>query len=89
MTGRGVGIAGLLRLGEQADWNGALTFTLPLSVVFSFDVLSAYYVCRSQPYSQRRWPVTLSFVRRRRRCCRGWCGWACGEVWNCDGHARW
>jgi len=39
---------------------GALCFTLPLALVWSFDVLSAYYVCRSQPYRQRRWPVTLS-----------------------------
>lgn len=56
----GVGFAALLRLDEQADWVGALCFTLPLALVWSFDVLSAYYVCRSQPYRQRRWPVTLS-----------------------------
>jgi two-component sensor histidine kinase len=56
----GIGFAALLRLDEQADWVGALCFTLPLALVWSFDVLSAYYVCRSQPYRQRRWPVTLS-----------------------------
>ncbi len=54
------GFAALLRLDDQAPWTGALSFTVPLCLVWSFDLLSAYYVCRSQPYSQRRWPVTLS-----------------------------
>ncbi len=56
----GVGIAALLRLTEQAAWTGALEFALPLCVVWSFDAMSSYYICRTQPYSQRRWPATLS-----------------------------
>ena len=77
----GAGFAALLRLDEQADWTGALAFALPLCVVWSFDVLSAYYVCRSQPYSQRRWPVTLSlFGGASLLQALVWLG--VGEAWN-------
>lgn len=55
----GIGIAALLRLTEQAEWSGALWFALPICLVWSFVALSSYYVCRSLPYSQRRWPVAL------------------------------
>src|ERR1700712_3273111 len=55
----GVGIAGLLRLTEQAEGSGALEFALPLCLVWSCVARSSYYVCRSLPYSQRRWPVAL------------------------------
>ena len=73
--------AALLRLDEQATWTGALGFALPLFVVWSFDALSAYYVCRSQPYSQRRWPVTLSlFFGAALLSALVWLG--AGEAWN-------
>ena len=55
----GVGIAGLLRLTGQAGWTGALLFALPLCKVYAFVVLSSYYVCRTLPVAQRRWPVAV------------------------------
>ena len=77
----GVGLAALLRLDEQADWAGALAFAVPLCLVWSFDSLSAYYVCRSQPYRQRRWPVTLSlFGGASLLSALVWLG--AGEAWN-------
>jgi len=77
----GVAFAALLRLDEQASWSGALGFSLPLFVVWSFDALSAYYVCRSQPYAQRRWPVTLSlFFGASLLSALVWLG--AGEAWN-------
>lgn len=82
----GVGLASLLRLTEQAEWTGALEFALPLCVVWSFDALSSYYICRSQPYSQRRWPVTLSlFGGASLLSALVWLG--LGETWNLLG--RW
>ena len=80
----GVGLAALLRLDEQAPWTGALAFALPLCVVWSFNVLSAYYICRSQPYAQRRWPVTLAlFFGASLLSALVWLG--AGEAWNSIG----
>ena len=77
----GLGLAALLRLDEQAEWTGALGFAVPLCLVWSFDMLSAYYVCRSQPYSQRRWTVTLSlFFGASLLSALVWLG--AGEAWN-------
>jgi two-component system, LytTR family, sensor histidine kinase AlgZ len=78
------GFAALLRLDDQATWAGALGFAVPLSVVWSFDALSAYYLCRSQPYAQRRWPVTLGlFFGASLLSALVWLG--AGETWNALG----
>ena len=80
----GVGIAGLLRLTEQAEWAGALWFALPICLVWSFVALSSYYVCRSLPYSQRRWAVAFGlFGGASLLSALAWLG--LGEGWNCVG----
>ena len=77
----GVGIAGLLRLTEQAEWAGALSFALPICLVWAFVALSSYYVCRSLPYSQRRWPVALGlFGGASLLSALAWLG--VGEAWD-------
>jgi two-component system sensor histidine kinase AlgZ len=80
----GVGIAGLLRLTERAEWNGALWFALPICLVYAFVALSSYYVCRSLPYAQRRWPVALAlFGGASLLSALAWLG--LGEAWNSMG----
>jgi two-component system sensor histidine kinase AlgZ len=80
----GVGIAALLRLAEQAEWTGALEFALPVCLVWSFNALSSYYVCRSLPYSQRRWPVALGlFGGASLLSALAWLG--LGEAWDAMG----
>ena len=80
----GVGIAALLRLTEQAEWAGALWFALPICLVWAFVALSSYYVCRSLPYSQRRWPVALGlFGGASLLSALAWLG--VGEAWDCVG----
>jgi two-component system sensor histidine kinase AlgZ len=80
----GVGIAGLLRLTDQAEWAGALGFALPICLVWSFVALSSYYVCRSLPYSQRRWSVTFGlFGGASLLSALAWLG--LGEAWDCVG----
>jgi hypothetical protein len=77
----GVGIAALLRLTEQAEWAGALWFALPICLVWAFVALSSYYVCRSLPYSQRRWPVALGlFGGASLLSALAWLG--VGEAWD-------
>ena len=77
----GVGIAALLRLTEQAEWAGALSFALPICLVWAFVALSSYYVCRSLPYSQRRWPVALGlFGGASLLSALAWLG--VGEAWD-------
>ena len=77
----GVGIAALLRLTEQAEWGGALSFALPICLVWAFVALSSYYVCRSLPYSQRRWPVALGlFGGASLLSALAWLG--VGEAWD-------
>ena len=77
----GVGIAALLRLTEQGEWAGALSFALPICLVWSFVALSSYYVCRSLPYSQRRWPVALGlFGGASLLSALAWLG--VGEAWD-------
>jgi len=79
--GAAAGLAALLRLDGQATWTGALAFSVPLSFVWSFDMLSGYYVSRSQPYAHRRWPVTLSlFFGASLLSALVWLG--AGETWN-------
>jgi two-component system, LytTR family, sensor histidine kinase AlgZ len=80
----GVGIAALLRLTEQAEWSGALWFALPICLVWAFVALSSYYVCRSLPYSQRRWPVALGlFGGASLLSALAWLG--LGEAWDAMG----
>jgi hypothetical protein len=80
----GVGIAALLRLTEQAEWAGALWFALPICLVWAFVALSSYYVCRSLPYSQRRWPVALGlFGGASLLSALAWLG--VGEAWDSVG----
>ena len=80
----GVGIAALLRVTEQAEWSGALGFALPICLVWSFVALSSYYVCRSLPYSHRRWPVAFAlFGGASLLSALAWLGM--GEAWNTAG----
>jgi two-component system, LytTR family, sensor histidine kinase AlgZ len=77
----GVGIAALLRLTGQAEWSGALEFALPICLVWSFVAVSSYYVCRSWPWSQRRWSVALGlFGGVSLLAALGWLG--LGEAWD-------
>lgn len=50
----GILFAGLLQFSGLADWPQGLLFSLPLSLLYGFIALSAYYVCRAQPFAQRR-----------------------------------
>ena len=80
----GVGIAALLRLTEQAEWAGALWFALPICLVWAFVALSSYYVCRSLPYAQRRWPIALGlFGGASLLSALAWLG--LGEAWDAMG----
>ena len=80
----GVGIAGLLRLAERAEWSGALCFALPICLCYAFVALSSYYVCRSLPHAQRSWPVALAlFGGASLLSALAWLG--LGEAWNSVG----
>jgi two-component system sensor histidine kinase AlgZ len=80
----GVGIAALLRLTEQAEWSGALWFALPICLVYAFVALSSYYVCRSLPHAQRRWPIALAlFGGASLLSALAWLG--LGEAWDAMG----
>jgi two-component system sensor histidine kinase AlgZ len=50
----GAVIAALLTTSELAPWSNAIFFAVPVSLLYGFVVSSAYYVCRSLPYKQRR-----------------------------------
>jgi len=77
----GVGMAGLLRLAGPTRWTGALAFTLPLCLLYAFVALSSYYVGRSLPVAQRRWPATLAvFGGASLLSAFGWLGVA--AAWN-------
>ncbi len=56
----GVLIARFLTLGGLADWNTALLFSLPVSVIYGFVASSAYYVCRALPITARGFGSTLA-----------------------------
>jgi signal transduction histidine kinase len=80
----GVGIAALLRMSEQAEWLGALSFALPICLVYAFAALSCYYVCRSLPWAQRRWPVAIAlFGGAALLSALAWLG--LGEAWDAVG----
>ena len=53
-------LAGPDRGPNTAPWGAALAFTAPLCLVYAFVALSAYYLCRSQPLAQRRWPAAMA-----------------------------
>jgi hypothetical protein len=80
----GVGIAGLLRFTGQAGWAGALAFALPTCLVYAFVALSSYYVGRSLPVAQRRWPKAIAlFGGASLLSALGWLG--LGAAWNALG----
>jgi hypothetical protein len=55
----GLLIAGLIALADLASPGWALLFSLPLSAVYAFAALSAYYLCRALPYARRNWSLAL------------------------------
>jgi len=80
----GVGIAAALQLTGQADWPGALAFALPVCAVYAFVALSSYYICRSLPVAQRRWPAAMAlFGGAALLSALAWLG--LGEAWNALG----
>ena len=80
----GAGIAALLRLTDMAAWLPALAFALPVCLVYAFVALSSYYVCRSVPVGQRRWPGTIAlFGGAALLSALAWLG--LGEAWNATG----
>lgn len=54
-------MAGLLTVAGVAPWRNALLFAIPICLAYGFFALSAYYVCRSQPFA-RRLPFTAVAV---------------------------
>ena len=63
------GLAGLMQmLGlvsagralAPGQYGAVLMFTAPLCAVYAFVAMSAYYLCRSQPLVQRRWPLAIA-----------------------------
>jgi two-component system sensor histidine kinase AlgZ len=49
-------IAGLLVAADAAPWINAMLFAIPVSLLFGFVAMSAYYVCRALPLARRRLP---------------------------------
>lgn len=47
-------LAGLLRLVAPRPWTDALVFAMPMAVFYGFAVLSAWWVCRSNPLTPAR-----------------------------------
>lgn len=45
-------VAMMLRAADQRPWGDALLFAMPMTVVFGFVTLSAWWVCRSNPLNQ-------------------------------------
>jgi two-component system sensor histidine kinase AlgZ len=52
--GVGLAIATSLVKSGLAPWSNALFFAVPVTLLYGFVVSSAYYVCRSLPFKQRR-----------------------------------
>lgn len=50
----GVALAWILVITHSAEWGGALLFALPGLQLLGFILTSAYYVCRSLPFAQRK-----------------------------------
>ena len=52
----GVPLAWILRLLAPRPWSAALAFAVPLTLIYSFIVLSAWWVCRRNPITgERAW----------------------------------
>ena len=56
----GLALAVLLAVEGLAPLGWALTWAVPLAGVLAFMALSAYYVCRSQPFGNGRWQWALA-----------------------------
>ena len=56
----GLGLAALLAAEDVAPLGWALAWTGPLTLVLAFAALSAYYLCRSQPFGPGRWPSAVA-----------------------------
>ncbi|MBW8845108.1 MAG: histidine kinase [Burkholderiales bacterium] len=56
----GLGLAALLAAEGAAPLGWALAWTGPLALVLAFTALSAYYLCRSQPFAPGRWPSAVA-----------------------------
>lgn len=56
----GLPLTWLLRVLEPRPWNVALAFAVPMQVVYSFIVLSAWWVCRRHPMSAGREWLAIS-----------------------------
>ncbi len=53
-------MAGLLAAAGVAPWRNALLFAIPVCLAYAFFALSAYYVCRAQPFARRSLPTTVA-----------------------------
>ncbi len=77
----GGGLAALLWAAGLATPAWALTFTLPLCVVFAFVALSAYYLCRGMPVARRTLALSAATLGGATLLVAlGWLG--IGIVWN-------
>jgi two-component system sensor histidine kinase AlgZ len=56
----GLTLATLLATTAQASWSGAISFSLPVMIVYAFMSLSAWYVCRAFPLPGTDLAKTLS-----------------------------
>jgi two-component system, LytTR family, sensor histidine kinase AlgZ len=56
----GLFIAAMLAMTGYAPWTRSMVFAVPVTLVFGFEALSAYYLCRSLPFAQRRWPSAIA-----------------------------
>jgi two-component system, LytTR family, sensor histidine kinase AlgZ len=55
----GLFIAALMVMTGHAPLARSVIFAVPATLVFGFEALSAYYLCRSLPFAQRRWPAAI------------------------------
>ena len=96
------GLAGLMQmLGlvsagralAPGQYGAVLMFTAPLCAVYAFVAMSAYYLSRSQPLAQRRWPLAIA-VFGAASLISGAAWLALGLLWNgvwhlAEGAHRW
>jgi hypothetical protein len=77
-------IAAVLALTGQATPVRATLFAVPVALVFGFEALSAYYLCRTMPFAQRRWPMAIALFGGA-SLLSGLYLLAIGTVWNAAG----
>jgi hypothetical protein len=77
-------VAVVLALTGHAAPMQALLFALPVALVFGFEALSAYYLCRTMPFAKRRWPMAIA-VFGGASLLSGLYLLAIGTVWNAAG----